>query len=180
MTSKSRGFLFWPTRYFGLHVWVLSGSSPVSQNPQQCGFLFETTRYIAIAVLTPLIVCRRCLLAPAIFILLTRYDVKDKKTTAKTLRRKLLHKFSLAVRERDKSCVICGQTNRLQAHHILEKKYYPEFRTDEMNGITLCAKHHLFCRCAAHTNAVWFSLWLQTNRPEQFELEKKNFIEPTR
>lgn len=46
-------------------------------------------------------------------------------------------------KERDGCCIICGATKNLHAHHILDFKNYPEFRTDINNIVTLCYKHHI-------------------------------------
>lgn len=50
--------------------------------------------------------------------------------------------WSKTVKKRDKICVICGSTDKLQAHHIIHKKYRPELSLNVNNGITLCSTHH--------------------------------------
>lgn len=55
-------------------------------------------------------------------------------------------KWALAVLKRDKRCVRCGATNRLQAHHIKHWKAFPEHRHDVDNGVTLC----VYCHHAQH------------------------------
>jgi 5-methylcytosine-specific restriction endonuclease McrA len=48
-----------------------------------------------------------------------------------------------SVKIRDgKKCMLCGDTKRLAAHHILPKRDYPDRIFDINNGITLCHKHH--------------------------------------
>ena len=42
----------------------------------------------------------------------------------------------------DKACQICGSTDKLHAHHILEKKHFPELSLNPNNGITLCVPCH--------------------------------------
>ncbi len=47
------------------------------------------------------------------------------------------------VYERDNyQCVKCGSKEKLNAHHILAWKFYPDKRYDLDNGITLCEKCH--------------------------------------
>lgn len=50
--------------------------------------------------------------------------------------------WSKEVKNRDKKCIICGSTDRLEAHHIIYKKYKPQLSLNVTNGITLCKKHH--------------------------------------
>jgi len=49
-----------------------------------------------------------------------------------------------AVIERDGCCQYfgCGETKRLQAHHIKTFRNNPEARFSLSNGITYCKKHH--------------------------------------
>lgn len=74
------------------------------------------------------------------------------------------------VKERDGwTCVICGSTKMVQAHHI-----HPRERRDTrhniLNGVSLCCLHHKFSlNISPHRNAFEFVLWLAKNRPEQFE-----------
>lgn len=47
------------------------------------------------------------------------------------------------VKERDEyKCVICGSTDRIQAHHIKPTFLYPEYKKDLDNGATLCYECH--------------------------------------
>lgn len=81
-----------------------------------------------------------------------------------------LKNWSMQVKERDRfKCAICGGTEELQAHHILEKKMFPKYMLDLDNGITLCSRHHAFSKESAHHSAIFFNLWLFKNRPEQFK-----------
>jgi len=44
----------------------------------------------------------------------------------------------------DNRCVICGSTERLDAHHILERRLFGETQGYTLNnGATLCSKHHI-------------------------------------
>lgn len=58
------------------------------------------------------------------------------------------------MRWRDRTCAICGSRDKLQAHHINSKSYFPEQALDLDNGITLCSsdkrKGHR-CHIAFHT-----------------------------
>jgi predicted restriction endonuclease len=98
---------------------------------------------------------------------------KSKSKLASIERKKKLKEWSLKARELDgNKCAICGKTENLNAHHILNKecKHYQKYQFDVNNAIILCVLHHKFDRrCSAHTNAIWFSEWLKENRPKQFE-----------
>ena len=78
------------------------------------------------------------------------------------------------VKERDNfKCVICGDTERLNAHHIIPREIH-ETKLDLQNGLSLCPKHHFFCRqISAHNNPLGLILWLMKNRPEQFNYVKE-------
>lgn len=76
--------------------------------------------------------------------------------------------WAKAVKDRDEwKCVICGSKERLNAHHIIVRENH-ETKLDIQNGITICPKHHFFCRqISAHNNPLGFFMWLENNRPEQ-------------
>jgi hypothetical protein len=99
-----------------------------------------------------------------------------KKVTKKELKRlekkaikKQFKEWSEAVKTRDNNkCVICGKTERLNAHHIIPRQD-KRFRFDLDNGISLCSLHHQFSReNSPHKNPFVFILWLSINRKEQF------------
>ena len=47
------------------------------------------------------------------------------------------------VKEKDGwKCVVCGSTERLQAHHVRPTFLYPENKNDIWNGVTLCKGCH--------------------------------------
>ena len=75
------------------------------------------------------------------------------------------------VKERDgRKCVICSETERLNAHHIFPREI-KELKFDIYNGISLCPNHHFFSRkISAHNNPVALFLWLLENREEQIEI----------
>jgi len=50
--------------------------------------------------------------------------------------------FREAVFSRDKGCVICGQS-ATAAHHILERRLFPDGGYYLDNGASLCNEHHL-------------------------------------
>jgi predicted restriction endonuclease len=53
--------------------------------------------------------------------------------------------WSKKVRERDGKCVMCGKTERLQAHHYIKTKARSlKYRWDIRNGITLCYGCHMY------------------------------------
>ena len=96
-------------------------------------------------------------------------DKMARKRSKKTERAIKLGEWSKQVRERDGwRCVICGREDHTQAHHILEKKLYPEHMLNIDVGITVCPKHHMFGKESAHHGSFFFYNWLQENRPEQF------------
>lgn len=39
-------------------------------------------------------------------------------------------------------CVFCGSTDKLEAHHIMQRATNPDSETDLENGITLCHRCH--------------------------------------
>ena len=70
------------------------------------------------------------------------------------------------------SCEVCGSTNSLNGHHLLEKSVWLHLRHDLSNGVCLCAHCHTFDRhLCPHGNlpAVEdFLNWLRVNRQGQF------------
>lgn len=53
-----------------------------------------------------------------------------------------LRTWGKVIKNRDKTCVICGSTDKIEAHHIIHRSKYPELSFLENNGITLCKTHH--------------------------------------
>lgn len=52
--------------------------------------------------------------------------------------------FRNAVFDRDgHKCLFCDETSNLDAHHIMERKLFPDGGYYIDNGATLCAKHHI-------------------------------------
>jgi hypothetical protein len=81
-------------------------------------------------------------------------------------RKACLALWSKVVRQRDNNtCQVCkksGEDCKLDAHHIIDKKYIP-FELD--NGITLCSGCHKFSFNSAHCNGIWWADWLKENKP---------------
>jgi 5-methylcytosine-specific restriction endonuclease McrA len=61
----------------------------------------------------------------------------------KNISQRTLKAWSTQVRARDCSCLYCGSTKRLHAHHILSKVKHPEWALFLDNGITLCEVCHI-------------------------------------
>ena len=87
---------------------------------------------------------------------------KEKKLTKKQLKRKEKRErnkkdkeWSLAIRVRDKCCVICGDKTQLNAHHIIPREN-KDSRWLLENGVTLCVGCHKFRLNSAHRNPFWF------------------------
>lgn len=68
-------------------------------------------------------------------------------------------------------CSLCGSTvNKLDAHHILPKDIYPNYRHDTNCGIPLCkASCHKYGKTSAHRNGNWFAIWLRAQQQERWE-----------
>src|SRR3990167_3454888 len=77
--------------------------------------------------------------------------------------RKKLEAWSTQIRLKG-ICAICEAVISLDAHHLLPKETYPEYKFELMNGICLCKKHHKFGKFSAHKNGMWFAEWLRLNR----------------
>lgn len=84
--------------------------------------------------------------------------------------KKKFKEWSNAVKSVDnKSCAICGAKKYIHAHHLFPREIH-KFRFDVANGVSLCAKHHKYSyEISAHKNSIKFALWLQANRPGQWE-----------
>jgi len=84
--------------------------------------------------------------------------------------------WSRLIRTRDGwACVICGNPYKPNAHHLLPREL-KEFKYDLDNGITLCTKHHKFCRyLSAHNNPLSFFMWIRRYRPYQLEVMENKF-----
>lgn len=99
---------------------------------------------------------------------------KKQLSINRNLKKKKLTEWSLAVRDRDTACVVCGKKEYLNAHHILPKENYKDLMYEEINGISLCPSHHKFGKYSAHKNPIWFSEFLKKNKNNQYTWAIKN------
>ena len=74
---------------------------------------------------------------------------------------------------------ICAVNNedcsdKLEAHHLISRSQVLA-RHKPINGILLCSEHHKFStKLSPHKGPVGFTIWLENNRPEQFEFVATN------
>jgi hypothetical protein len=82
--------------------------------------------------------------------------------------------WAYQVKKRDGfSCVICGSLIRPNAHHLIAREN-KETKLDVDNGLTLCPRHHFFCRqVSAHNNPLGLWIWLERYRPYQLDYCRK-------
>ena len=101
---------------------------------------------------------------------------KKKQPSITTLHRQ----WSLAVRTRANfTCEICGRVKgkdckKLDAHHVLSKERYPEYRFDLQAGVCLCFRCH---KRLAHLDAIEFAEWLRANKPSQYLFAQQKILE---
>lgn len=82
----------------------------------------------------------------------------------KSQKRVLDDLWSSAVKEiAGRKCEMCGSPNHLQSHHVIGRRYM-SVRFYLPNGVSLCAKHHLF----AEQNEVAFSIWILKYRGQEW------------
>lgn len=82
-----------------------------------------------------------------------------------------------ALLERDEGCIVCGSTERLNAHHLIPKNF-KKFRSDINNGVLLCASHHCSYgyKISPHSHgSMLFFIWLMDNRPDLIEWVRENW-----
>ena len=63
--------------------------------------------------------------------------------------------WSSIIRARDGKCIYCGSKIHLNAHHIFSKARHGNLRWNTDNGITLCAKCHIY---GVHVNPAPYIL----------------------
>lgn len=106
-----------------------------------------------------------------------RVAARRAKRAVKAAPRKALAEWSLAVRACG-CCAVCGATAHLNAHHLLPKERYPEFKLVVTNGVALCPTCHKWGKFSAHRNPIWFTIWLRRARPLQYSWAKQNMGQP--
>lgn len=92
-------------------------------------------------------------------------DIKRKfrsSSSWKNLRKEILN--------RDKHCLVCGECNNLEAHHIIPLDILWDLRNDKHNIITLCKLHHK----QAH-NGVFSQYYLSELVEERIEMIGQKF-----
>lgn len=89
------------------------------------------------------------------------------KRAIKSVPRKALAEWSRQARAVGK-CAVCGDTEHLNAHHILPKERYKTLKLDPMNAVCLCPSCHKYDKYSAHRNPIWFAEWLGQNRNPQY------------
>lgn len=76
----------------------------------------------------------------------------------------------VVIRREDGLCAVCHRPHdRMNVHHILDRRAFPEIAFDPINLIALCPSCHKFSPyTSAHKCPVYFCEWLKKNRPEQY------------
>lgn len=70
------------------------------------------------------------------------------------------------------NCEICGDSKRLNAHHIEDYKLCFALRYDPQNGVASCPKHHKFGQDAFHKSFIFTYEFMIKNRPLDLEYLK--------
>ena len=70
-------------------------------------------------------------------------------------------------------CAICGATEKLEAHHIISKKFCKSLMYSPTNQILLCTHHHNWFgtegyRFSAHKHPIAFYHYLKEHYPELY------------
>jgi hypothetical protein len=79
--------------------------------------------------------------------------------------------------KRDGGCVVCGNVERINAHHLIPRKI-EKFRSILINGVCLCPSHHCMhgFKLSPHSHgSMLFYLWMRKNRPEQLKWCEDNW-----
>jgi len=90
---------------------------------------------------------------------------RKKLPSIKRLRNKIDQLFNKYIRERDKACIITGETNALSCSHYYDKKNNPFLRWDERNAHAMTIKMHWLHH---HGRAPDYALWMFENNSMEF------------
>lgn len=73
------------------------------------------------------------------------------------------------IKHRDSNkCAMCGSEENLHTHHLIDRNIVV-YRHELWNGITLCAKHHMYDReKSAHKATIGFVFWLSHARKDAY------------
>jgi 5-methylcytosine-specific restriction endonuclease McrA len=99
-----------------------------------------------------------------------RLRKKEKRRLRKEDKQKFIE-WRKKVLERDcHTCQISGKQTggNLHVHHILDRKNFPQFRFEVMNGIALNFRNHKVGGLSPHMNSIYFSEWLKEHKPLQW------------
>ena len=94
---------------------------------------------------------------------------KQKVYLKKQIRLNLKRKDTAwSIEIRKDNCLVCSTNEKLNAHHLIPREI-KETRHLYLNGVSLCALHHIYCRLySAHKNSAMFLLILRQKKPEQY------------
>ena len=81
--------------------------------------------------------------------------------------------WSLAIRQRDKRCVICGRIDTLQAAHIFSRVSRVT-RWDLLNGLALCYWHHFHF---AHKEPILFAEFVKKYLGKEYAVLRRRHNE---
>jgi len=74
-------------------------------------------------------------------------------------------------------CAICGKSEFLNAHHLIDRSV-KIFRHTIINSIPLCPKCHKYDRrLSAHKSGIVFSYWLSINYPEKYKWVIEHYMD---
>lgn len=69
-------------------------------------------------------------------------------------------------------CVVCGEIENLNSHHIEPRTSSAVIRWDALDGISLCVIHHKYGRDAAHKSSIFFYEFIKSLIPNVIEYIK--------
>lgn len=110
---------------------------------------------------------------------------KKKLISIKSLRKRLDTEFNAYIRERDKKCILCGSTEKLQCSHFYGKHARPATRWNIYNAYAMCASCHFKHHHGAEADyaiklfdayGLEFMIDLQRQSKLPIELDRGNYI----